>query len=303
MPVDLLPLLGNIDKSPAAARAAMQAAEAYSQRARGKWGNPDPMLEEEQHASDASSIHVFSVGPWNQWARLGSWGDFFLPAKPENQRYSYCCTIPGIYLEHMLNGEGDVTSKHIKGLLVAQNIVGEGDLLRGNGAGENRARDGVFIGSVRGPQGRTPTEADIVRAEGRLQARLQELVSEANEAAAMGGGESFLRINEKHHTAAKMIGRKDLKWMQDRNPEISNPCPECGRGAPDTATRCQCGFILKPAEFWAKVLAGAIVMPGVEVPAMYRTNNAVFVPEPAVTSGPVVPPVASPAKEKIKNSF
>lgn len=299
MPVDLHSLLGNIDKSPAAMRAAMNAARSFDANMRGKWGNPDPLLDEEAEASDRSSIHIFNVGPWNQWARLGSWGDFFLPAKPDNAKYSYCCSIPGIYLEHMLNGEGDVQSKHIKGLLVAQNIVGEGDLLRGHSNSENRVRDGVFIGSVRGPGGRTPADADISRAENRLHARLQELVGEANEAAAMGGGESFLRINEKHHTAAKMIGRKDLKWMQDRNPEISNPCPECGRGAPETATRCQCGYILKPAEFWAKVLSGAIVMPGVEVPAMYRTNNAVFVPDLAASVAPsAVPPV-----ERKKSGF
>lgn len=297
MAVDLLPLLGNIDKSPGAARAAALAAQAYTDRARGKWGNPDPMLDEEQEVSENRAIHIFNVGPWNDWARLGSWGDFFLPAKSEGQRFVYCCTVPGIYLEHGLNGEGDVQSKHIKGLLVAQNVIGEGDMLRGHND-DNRAKNGVFIGSVRGPRGRqAPTEEDILKAEARLLARFHELVDEANDARALGGPNAVLSINEKHHLAAKRLNRMDLDWARDKNPVVSFRCSQCNRPCPETSTRCECGFVLKPAEFWAQVQQGQIIIPGVVVPEMYRIAAVrVEPPAPAATAEPAKQP--KPAKEK-----
>ena len=309
MAVDLLPLLGNIDKSPGAARAAALAAQAYTDRARGKWGNPDPMLEEESEVSDARAIHIFNVGPWNDWARLGSGGDVFRPAKPDGQRYVYCCTVPGIYLEHGLNGEGEVQSKHIKGLLVAQNIIGEGDMLRGHND-DNRAKNGVFISSVRGMKNRTPTEEDLARAEARLIARFHELVDEANDARALGGPNAVLSINEKHHLAAKRINRMDLDWARDKNPQVSFRCQQCNRPCVETATRCECGFILKPAEFWAQVQQGQIIIPGVQVSEMYRLSAVRVDPEQAAApaaaapaaaapkAGPIAPPV-KPPKEKV----
>lgn len=327
MAVDLLPLLGNIDKSPGAARAAMLAAEAYTARARGKWGNPDPMLDEEQAASDAGAIHIFNVGPWNDWARLGSWGDFFLPAKPDNDlvqpqncgaeskrcvscrrdlgekhaanciqaRFVYCCTVPGIYLEHGLNGEGEVQSKHIKGLLVAQNVVGEGDMLRGHND-DNRAKNGVFIGSVRGPHGRIPTIEDIERAEARLLTRFHELVDEANDAKALGGPNAVLSINEKHHLAAKRINRMDLEWARDKNPAVSFRCPGCGDPLPETAVSCKCGRLIKPAEFWAEVQQGIRLYSG-EIPEMYRLRA----PQPAAAA-PETPNPGGGATSPKKNA-
>lgn len=346
MAVDLRPLVGNVDWSPAAARAAELAASAHMNRARGKWGNPEPLLEEEAEASELGTYHIFNVGPWNDWARLGSWGDWFLPAKPEdglvtshhcpppeidnksgrikNQaamrcfecdkplgskhengciclRYAYCCSVPGIYLEHGLNGEGDVQSKHIKGLLVAQNIIGEGGLLRGHND-DNRAKNGVFICSLRGRAGRTPTEEDLDAAESRLLARFHELVEEANDARALGGPNAILSINEKHHLAAKRINRMDLDWAKDRSPVVSFRCSQCNRPCPETATRCECGFVLKPAEFWAQVQQGQIIIPGVVVPEMYRLGVMRVEANPPASDPPVAAPVATTSGKPAKPS-
>lgn len=282
MAVDLLPLLGNIDKSPGAARAAMQAAEAYSNRSRGKWGNPAPMLGIFAKTSEDNALHIWNVGPWNDWARMGSWGDWFLPAKPDNDktRYVYCCSVGGAYLEYGMKESGGVDTETIDGEYVAQCIVGEGSLLRGHND-DNRASNGVFIGSVRGPKGRTaPTEEDLEKAESRLIARYHQLVDEANDARALGGPNATLSINEKHHLAAKRINRMDLEWARDKNPTLSFKCPGCGDNLPETAVSCKCGRLIKPAEFWAEVQQGVRLYSG-EIPEMYRISVAVRVTEPA----------------------
>lgn len=275
----------NVDWSPAMARAAEQAVAAFNARARGKWGTPKPLMGILAKASEENTVHIFNVGPWNDWARLGSWGDWFIPAKPDNARFTYCCAVPGAYAEYGMNDGGGITTENIEGEYVAQCIVGEGPQLRGHND-DNRAQNGVFISSLRGPKGRhTPTIEDLEAAEARLLKRFHELVDEANEARALGGPQAFISINEKHHLAAKRINRMDLDWARDKNPTVSFRCPGCDRPLPETATICQCNRILKPAEFWAEVQQGLRLYSG-EVPVMFRTR----VPEPAAVAAPIDPP-------------
>ena len=65
-----------------------------------------------------------------------------------------------------MNDGGGISTKSIEGEYVAQCIVGEGSQMRGHND-DNRAKNGVFISSLRGPKGRhAPVIEDLVEAEG-----------------------------------------------------------------------------------------------------------------------------------------
>ena len=289
------------------ARAAIRSAHAAASSNKQKWGTPKPLMGILARASEMNSIHIFSVAPWDDWARMGSWGDRYLPALntdgtvlhghcqlPKTQdedlrclncgqpvgkkhtpgclglRYVYCCTEPGAYPENRMDEGGSIVTDNHEGEYVAQCIVGEGpDIHMGRMNDDNRAKNGVFIGSVRGPKGRGPTLEDVDAAEARRLARALELVEDANEAQAMGSQHATLSINEKHHWAAKFIKRMDLQWVKDRNPSVMTRCPGCGDSLPETAVSCKCGRLLKPAEFWAEVQQGIRLYAG-EIPLAYR---------------------------------
>lgn len=210
-------------------------------------------LKEVDAISDSTSVHIFNVGPFQERVFLGSWGDVTIPPCADGQPWVHVCTIPGVYVE-TIPGEDKFDGEQVSGFYIAQEILGEGPDLR-NYRGESRKRIGVFIGSVRGPNGAEPLPEEVEAAKDAVAQYLHDLVLEANAAHAMGPAEAANTIGTKHRLAAQLTGRTDLDWFKAKTPEKKIPCPACGTPKSGNFPVCaQCGH--RDEELYEKLFGG-----------------------------------------------
>lgn len=225
-----------------------------------------PVLKEIQRVAEREQVHIFNVGPWSESVSLGSWGSVWIPACPKGDRYIHCHTFPGIYNEPY-PGDGNFIVEPVPGMLMAQCLLGEGPDLRNTPLSESRRKYGVFIGSVVGPDGIKPMDAEINAAMKALEEYMHELILEANKAHADGPREAESRIGSRHRLAAMIANRTDLPWIREQTPQKRVPCQFCGEMISTNLAKCpKCMEIIDQARYNELRGIKAEVAPPVKLP-------------------------------------
>jgi len=177
-----------------------------------------------QKLSDATTVHIYNVGPFRLRRELGSIGSFTVNACPPEKDYVDALQIPGVFTEPIQGQDQNTMELRTEeggGRYIAEQIIGVGAYLSKRDSFEPM---GVFIGSEVGPSAK-PTKEEITKAKHALQGYLQELVQQARIAFE---NNRPLEIVEQHRLAARMLRLENEKWYEQRTAKARQDCPSCG---------------------------------------------------------------------------
>lgn len=193
-----------------------------------------PQLQAVTDLSERTKVFIFNVGPWSHTQFMGSLGRYIIPACPEGKKHSEPLTIPGIVEELYPESERSMKREMSDGYYVAEQIVGIGAFhLPQN----SLTRYGVGI-CRQWP----PKKEELDAAWEALKAgELNNLIVEANQAAATGPQAMEQTINERHYQAARLLKKStaDCPWLV-RSVQTAEriECKFCGEPMKNNIPRC-----------------------------------------------------------------
>jgi endogenous inhibitor of DNA gyrase (YacG/DUF329 family) len=193
--------------------------------------------------SKEKAVYVFNVGPDKWERRLGSLGNYCVPACPEGKEVSAPLKIDGVILERVPDGGSmnKMMNRYEEGMDVARDLMFIG---RGYSPELNRERWGLFISEKP-----VPEKAQIQKAKAELRKTYAKLVDEADN---LERANKRADIGEPHRQAALALG-VTKPWLATEPREATN-CPACQKMVDIEAVSCpNCSAILdweKAKEFF-----------------------------------------------------
>ena len=198
-----------------------------------------PPLSRHVERAMAAKIHVFNVGPWGHKKHMGSYGEYTVPACPENEDYVAGPVFTDPMTELYMKNEAEMGRFEEDGWGFANEFLGEG---RGQNSAYSLRHFGCFVAA-----GEEPTDDELLAANGELDEKCRQLVNEAREFFA--SGDAVLRraiAPEWHFKAAEHLKLTDEDWMVARNPKGRQKCKLCGTLVDGDVLKCptaNCGYI------------------------------------------------------------
>lgn len=199
-----------------------------------------PIPEAVKRMAEASSFHIYNVGPYTWIQRMGSMGTWTIqPAKWEGNTFieiSPALVVPGLVFETVTVDIDRQEQRPWDGREFVNDIIGVGKF---KSTQQDLTRWGVFV-----TNGKEPSKKEIETAQSKLMERWAELVTEADGFQAQGPN-ALQNITAEHRRAAAAMN-VERDWSKQPKPMID--CPGCGEkimpGIAVHGGRYGCGAIL-----------------------------------------------------------
>lgn len=216
--------------------------------------------------SKRSQIYIFNVGPKPQEGNGASYGRVMIPACPAGREYSDPFVVPGLPYEQYQHEVGRLSADFHgeEGGIVdpgwdwaCQAIMGFTDS-KGHWEGKflhpSNSLEKFGVGLSRTWP---PAKEDVALARKKLLTEYSKLVTQANEAHAIG---KFSAVGTPDHfVAAHALGKtaKECRWMEFSalsEQETKPTCPKCRKPYELGTVEHDCGFILDMKQYneWVK---------------------------------------------------
>jgi len=172
-------------------------------------------------------VLIFNVGPMRHPRSMGSYGQWTIPACPEDEPYSKAVEVPYITNDPVHIDMFQMAHRHDSGRKLAADIIGVGQF---HTPGEDLTKWGVFIAA-----GDEPTEEELTKAHRALNRTYEELIREADSYWNAGPSE-YKNVTALHRHAAACLGQKDKPWA--RGIAEMKMCDICGSAVSPQAAIC-----------------------------------------------------------------